>query len=438
MDHFFTFSFLTNYLTTAKDWLVNYVLVSSTLLQGAAIFSTLLLALLIRQTVKRKVTTVAVVTENRFTHLLHFLISHLFPLCWLGLLLFVLAIAARLKYPHELVKAATSLLAVWVVIDLTSSLFKSTSWTRFIAFAAWTLAALNILNLLGPTIDLFDSLAISFGHLRISLLTVMKGVFVLILLLWVAQSILQVFEKRIKSSSTLSPSLQVLSIKLLKVVLLTVAIVSSLGIVGIDLTSFTVFTGAVGVGIGFGLQKIISNLISGILLLLDKSIKPGDVITIGDTYGWINSLGARYVSLVTREGKEFLIPNEDLITHQVENWSFSDNAVRLKVPVGISYHADVRLAMNLCVEAAKENNRVIGVPEPVCLLGGFGDSSVDLELRFWIDDPINGLGNVKSQVLLAIWDKFHQHNIEIPFPQRDLHIRSPQPISFAAAGEEQP
>ena len=190
--------------------------------------------------------------------------------------------------------------------------------------------------------------------------------------------------------------------------------------------------------LNFGLQKIISNLISGILLLLDKSIKPGDVITIGDTYGWINSLGARYVSLVTREGKEFLIPNEDLITHQVENWSFSDNAVRLKVPVGISYHADVRLAMNLCVEAAKENNRVIGVPEPVCLLGGFGDSSVDLELRFWIDDPINGLGNVKSQVLLAIWDKFHQHNIEIPFPQRDLHIRSPQPISFAAAGEEQP
>ncbi len=432
MDEFFTFSFLTASLTTAKAWVVNYVLVYSTLLQGTAIICALLFALLIRQIAKRRVSPAAGPTENRFTHLRHFLVSHLFSLSWLALQLFLLAIAARLKWPHQLLKAATSLLAVWVVIDLTSSLFKSTGWTRFIAIAAWTLAALNILNLLGPTIDIFDSLAISFGGLRISLLTILKGILVLILLLWMAQSILQIFEKRIKSSATLSPSLKVLFIKLLKVVLLTVAIVSSLGIVGIDLTSFTVFTGAVGVGIGFGLQKIISNLISGIILLLDKSIKPGDVITIGDTYGWINSLGARYVSLVTRDGKEFLIPNEDLITHQVENWSFSNSAVRLKVPIGISYNADVRLAMDLCMEAAKENKRVIGIPQPICLLRGFGDSSVDLELRFWIDDPINGLGNVKSQVLLAVWDKFHQNNIEIPFPQRDLHIKSPQPFEVKA------
>ena len=437
MNELLSLGFLGPFLKEAKEWLFKYIFVYSTLLQGTAIICALLLALLVRQTVKRRRGAVTVVTENRFSHLLHFLVSYIFSLCWLGLLLFALTIAARLKWPHELLKAASSLLAVWVVIELTSSLFKSTSWVRAIAIAAWTVAALNILNLLGPTIEMFDSLAIAFGGLRISVLTILKGILVLILLLWLAQSILQIFEKRIKASTTLSPSLQVLFVKLLNVVLLTIAIVSALGIVGIDLTSFTVFTGAVGVGIGFGLQKIISNLISGIILLLDKSIKPGDVITIGDTYGWINSLGARYVSLITRDGKEFLIPNEDLITHQVENWSFSNDAVRLKAPIGISYKSDVRLAMNLCLEAARENDRVLKIPQPVCLMRGFGDSSVDLELRFWIEDPVNGLGNVQSQVLLAIWDKFHENNIEIPFPQRDIHIKDTPSLNTSKEMEKE-
>ncbi len=198
--------------------------------------------------------------------------------------------------------------------------------------------------------------------------------------------------------------------------------------VGIDLTAFAVFSGAVGVGIGFGLQKVVSNLISGVILLMDKSVKPGDVITVGETYGWINTLGARYASVVTRDGTEYLIPNEDIITQQVVNWSYSNNAVRLKIPIGISYKADVRKAIALCLEAAAEVERVVDQPKSVCLLKGFGDSSVDLELRIWISDPQNGVSNVKSQVLLLVWDKFHAHDIEIPFPQRDLHIRSAEPV----------
>jgi small-conductance mechanosensitive channel len=424
------------YIAIAKKWVLLHVLTYGALLQAAAVVCTLLIAFLLSSRVKKKRRSASGGPENRFTYLRNFLLDHLFSLCWLILQLLALFIAIRFKWPHQLLKVTTSLLSVWVVIELTSSLFKSTAWTRFIAFSAWTLAALNILDLLSPTIEMLDSLAITLGGLRISLLTILKGLVALVLLLWLAQSALQVFEKRIRSSATLSPSLQVLSIKLLKVVLLTVAIVSALGIVGIDLTSFTVFTGAVGVGIGFGLQKIISNLISGIILLLDKSIKPGDVITIGDTYGWINSLGARYVSLITRDGKEYLIPNEDLITHQVENWSFTNNAVRLKVPIGIHYKSDVRKAIALCLEAAKETPRVLESPQTLCLLTGFGDSSVNLELRFWIDDPSNGLGNVQSEVLLKVWDKFHQHDIEIPYPQRDLHIRSPKPIGFSVMPEE--
>jgi small-conductance mechanosensitive channel len=193
------------------------------------------------------------------------------------------------------------------------------------------------------------------------------------------------------------------------------------------LTAFAVFGGALGVGIGFGLQKIISNFVSGIILLMDSSIKPGDTIGIAGTYGWIQSLGARYVSVITPDGIEHLIPNEDLIVNQVENWSFSGKRVRLKVPVGISYNSDVRKAMALCVESTEKPERILKNPRPTCQLLEFGDNSVNLEIRFWIRDPQNGVANVKTAVLLGVWDRFHEHGINIPFPQRDLHIRSVAP-----------
>ena len=175
---------------------------------------------------------------------------------------------------------------------------------------------------------------------------------------------------------------------------------------------------------GFGLQKVVSNLVSGVILLMDKSIKPGDVIQMGESYGRIQSLGARYVSVVTRDGTEYLIPNEDLITRQVINWSFSNPLVRLKIPVGVSYSSDVPTAMRAMRDSAAKIPRVLASPTPFCLLMGFGDSSVDLELRFWISDPENGIANVCSDVRLAIWERFAKQGIQIPFPQRDVHLRS--------------
>ena len=216
--------------------------------------------------------------------------------------------------------------------------------------------------------------------------------------------------------------MQVLTAKLAKVVLLTLAVVVALNAVGIDLTAFAVFSGAIGVGVGFGLQKVVSNLISGVILLLDRSIKPGDVIEIAGTYGWITRLNARFVSVSTRDGIEHLIPNEDLITQRVTNWSYSDDRVRLHVAVGIGYLCDVREAMRLCVEAAKAVKRVLETPAPICLLKAFGDSSIDLELRFWIRDPRNGTANIRSEVMLGIWDSFREHGIEFPYPQRDIHL----------------
>ena len=218
--------------------------------------------------------------------------------------------------------------------------------------------------------------------------------------------------------------------------LVVIAVFMALRSVGIDLTTFAVLTGTIGVGIGFGLQKLVSNFVSGITILLDKSIKPGDVLAVGNTYGRVHSLGARYVSVITRDGTEFLIPNEDLVTQQVVNWSYSTEQVRLKVPIGISYNSDVRRAIALCLESASMVERVLKQPAPVCPLVGFGDNSIHLELRFWIQDPMNGVTNVKSEVLLHVWDRFRANNIEFPFPQRDLHVKTP--LEVTVRGVESP
>ena len=167
-----------------------------------------------------------------------------------------------------------------------------------------------------------------------------------------------------------------------------------------------------------------SNLISGLILLMDKSIKPGDVITVENTYGWVNKLGARYVSIITRDGIEHLIPNETMITEPVSNWTHSDANTRLRVPVGVHYNTDLELATRLGREAASSQSRVLADPAPRCLVKAFGESAIDLEVRFWIQDADSGVSNIKSAVMLELWRQFREHGIQIPYPQRDVHIKS--------------
>jgi small-conductance mechanosensitive channel len=283
---------------------------------------------------------------------------------------------------------------------------------------------LHIFGWLPDTLSLLDSMSFSIGTVRLSPLIIIKAALTLWFFIWLANGVVALLDRRLEGSVNVTPVMRVLGVKLLRIGLIILAVLVTFTAVGIDLTALAVFGGALGVGLGFGLQKIFSNLVSGVILLMDRSIKPGDVISVGETFGWINLLSARYVSVITRDGIEHLIPNEVLITERVENWSFSDNLVRLKIPIGISYKADVRVAMQACTEAALAIQRILKNPEPRCLLKGFGDSAVDLELRIWIDDPANGRSNVISEVLLGVWDRFHDQGIEIPFPQRDLHIRS--------------
>jgi small-conductance mechanosensitive channel len=354
----------------------------------------------------------------------------------LGAIIFVLVVATMhaimlsLAFPSRsyLLGVAASLATAWVVIALVAGLIRNPFVYRLVAVSAWAIAALSILGLLQPAMTALDSIAVVIGGLRVTPLLVIKTSVLLMVTLWAANAASDFLDRRVRSTADLTPSIQVLIGKLIRLLLITFAIVIALSTVGIDFTALAFFSGAVGVGLGFGLQKIVSNLVSGIILLADKSIKPGDVISVGDSFGWVDAMGARYTSVVTRDGREFLIPNEDFVTQRVINWSYSNDEVRIDVEFGVSYSANPHKICELAVEAAQTVERVLISPAPVCHLKAFGDSSLNFILRFWIRDPVDGLTNVRGKVLLALWDMFKREGIEIPYPVRDVRL------SYATAG----
>ena len=298
------------------------------------------------------------------------------------------------------------------------------AWENLIATSVWIVVALHLLGWLPAVLQGLDGMAMEMGGKRISVLAVGKLVLAVAVLWMLALWLARLIENRISQAEYVNASMQVAMVKLSKFLLLLLAFLLALDAVGIDLTALTVFGGALGVGLGFGLQRIASNFISGFIVLFDRSIRPGDVITIGDKFGWVQELRARYVVVKDRDGVERLIPNEILITNEVINWSFSDRKVRLKIPVSISYDNDPEQALTLLGEAAMANPRVLADPEPATRLIAFGDSGIELELRVWIEDPQSGMANVRSDINIAIWRAFKQAGIVIPYPQRDLHIRS--------------
>lgn len=414
------------WLRQILDWVYINVFVPSTVVQATVVVVAFLLAWLVasrlRTVFEREWSSP---WYNRFgAPITHVLTPLRLPIIWLMLQWFTIFAARNANWPHHLIEIVVSLLMAWIAIRLAGMLIRDKQWARVISITVWIIAALNITNLLEPTKTVLNDMGMGVGETYISVLSVIKAGLALAVLLWAAGLLSGLFERRLRAMPSLTPSAEVLFGKLFRIAVFVLAIVVGLDSVGIDLTAFAVFSGAIGLGIGFGLQKVMSNLISGIILLMDKSVKPGDVISLGATYGEIKTLGARYVSVITRDGTEHLIPNEDLISQRVENWSFSSRMIRVRMPFGISYESDVHKAMELALAVADETERVKRDPKPVCQLKAFGDSSLDLELRVWVDDPQNGLGNVCSLVLLGIWDKFRANGIEFPYPQRDIHIKS--------------
>src|SRR6266545_1787074 len=343
-------------------------------------------------------------------------------------------LAATIPSRSYLIGVAANLATAWVVISVLASVIHNQFVNRMVSVLAWSFAALSILGLIGPVRDALDSAGIVIGGLRITALLALKAMALLLLALWAATAVSNFLDTRIKGFPDLTPSIQVLLGKLVRVALITFAVLIVLSSVGIDFSALALFSGAVGVGVGFGLQKIVSNLVSGIILLADKSIKPGDVISVGDSFGWVDTMGARYTSVVARDGREFLIPNEDFVTQRVINWSYSNDRVRLEVPFGVSYASDPHRVCEVALAAVIKLPRVLEQPGPVCHLARFGESSLDFSLRFWIRDPIEGVSNVRSTVLFALWDAFKREGIEIPYPVRDLAVGKPVRVVLEREG----
>ncbi len=341
---------------------------------------------------------------------------------FVGLIWAAVAVLQEATWPSRsyLLTIFANLASAWLIVALTTRLIGNPLMRQVVRYGAWTWITLRILGLGGEAVQILDGAAFEIGEVRISLWLILRALVMVGLFFLVARFLARSTSARVNRNEDISPSMRVLAIKLLQIVFYGGAIFVGLQVVGFDLTGLAFLSGAIGIGLGFGLQKVVSNLVSGVIILLDKSIKPGDVISLGETFGWINSLGARYVSITTRDGKEYLIPNEDLITGQVVNWSHSNEFVRLDIYFGTAYGDSPHDVRRVAIAAAKSVDRVLDFRPPVCHIVGFGDSSVDYILRFWIKDPTGGLTNIRGNVYLALWDAFQDAGISIPFPQREV------------------
>ena len=298
-------------------------------------------------------------------------------------------------------------------------------WAAMVlALAAFVAMLADAMARLKPVTDVLDRVSFDTGKSHISLLNIVQIGIIILAIYAAVKLVTRLLNASIRRSRTLDAAQQLLAQKLGSVVLLIAAFFIGIDLIGIDLTALAVFSGAFGLAVGFGLQKTFGNLIAGIILLMDRSIKPGDVIVVGESFGYVTKIGVRAVSIVTRDGKEHLIPNENLMTQEVENWSYSNTNVRVHIPVGIAYDCDVDLAQRLMVEAAMAPSRVLKSPKPNVWLRAFGESALDHEILVWIKDPEAGIGNVQSEILNRLWALFKEHGIDIPYPQRDVRIKS--------------
>ncbi len=337
--------------------------------------------------------------------------------------------------------AASRLIGAYVVVRVAVLLFAASlgnkswmqHWENRLTLLIWLAIAAEYLGWLDPIISTLDSIGVAAGRTRITVWSVLKLLFTLTLFVLVAAWISRWVERRLKKLSNLAPSTRIGIAKFANAFLIALSILMGLNAAGVDLTALTVLTGAIGLGLGFGLQSIAANFVSGFVLLMDRSIKPGDVISLSgqsgtstENFGWVQELRGRYVVVRDRDGVEMLVPNQQLIQNSVINWSYTDPRIRLKLPIRVSYRDDPELALEILLTACEGQPRVLSDPAPVSRLMHFSDSGIELELRFWISDPQEGVNNVRSEVNRAIWRLFKEHKITIPVAQREIVVnRSP-------------
>lgn len=407
-------------------WLEENVAVPEVVAQIAVLVVLALVARFLAKISNKKVTELAV-GHKTFSKFEDFIDPLYFPAILLVFIFIARTVGALFEFPINSIEGAGTLVMAWIGVRLITRFIRSQRIARLLSIFVVSIAALKISNLLEPLIEVLQGIALTFGEASVSAYDVIWGFMTLIIFIWLALAISRVIESQLKSTRSVNPSLKVLLTKISKITLIIFAFLIAMNTMGIDLTALAVFGGALGVGLGFGLQKVVSNFISGVILLMDRSIKPGDVIQIQDTYGSINKLAARYTSVITRDGTEYLIPNEDMITQPVINWSHTNRIIRRRIPLSVAYKTDLDEAIDIMNSAATDNERVLEEPAPRTLLKGFGDNGVELELRMWINDPEEGVSNIGSEVMMEIWNRFHAAGVEFPYPQRVVHFAADAP-----------
>ena len=293
---------------------------------------------------------------------------------------------------------------------------------RVFALLVWGVVALHIVGLLPEVIAVIESVTFSAGKQKLNLWHVLQGLVAVLATVLAALWLSSAIEARLNRAVGLDSNLRMVFARLTKALLILLAVLIVLPQVGIDLTTLSIFGGALGVGLGFGLQKIASNYVSGFIILLDNSIRIGNTITVGTDHGEVTRITTRYTVLRSLGGVEALVPNELLVGSVVQNESYSDPQVRIMLPVQVAYDSDLERAMAIMAAAAAAQPRVLAEPAPAVLLSEFADSGINLELAFWVADPQNGTGQLRSEINLAIWREFKQAGISIPFPQREIRI----------------
>jgi len=425
------------------DWCTDYLFQYNTLYQGIIIIASFVIGLIIYRMTKQSVVDAIENSDwpRRVKRVAMNVKKLLFPFITLVVIFLMTRIASSepVGVDVSLINGMMKVLAAWIVIRLLAQFIDNHAVRNVFALGIWSVAALSIFGVLGTATAVLDSAAFTMGDFRLSLLSIIKSVFYLFILLYFATFVSSFAERRVLKSTSLTRSSQVLVAKIIRVFLIVIALLIGITSSGIDLSLFAVFGGAVGLGIGFGLQKGISNLFSGMLLLVDRSIEPGDVIEIPEigTFGWVNHMAARYTEIVTRDNKSFLIPNEDFITQRVVNWSHGNSLIRIEVEFGVHYDSDPHAVKALAEEAAANaHERICEDPSPVCHLTEFGDSSLNFKLRFWIQDAERGVTNMRGAVMLSLWDAFKDNNIEIPYPHRDVYIRNNDETNLSSAAHK--
>lgn len=372
----------------------------------------------------------ALITRHLQRHPLHSF-SHQLILRPLALLtplltLFMLSLA-RPFIQHaisngELTHAAMQLAVAATAARIVLLLVQSRAVALFIAIVIMLIAVLDVTGFMEPSRMALESVAFTFGKFRLSMLGLAQGIIILVIVFWGANSLSNTLENYLQKSSRMAYNTRELIVKFFKIFVYCTAFLITLSAMGIDLTALAIFGGALGVGIGLGLQKITANFVSGITLLIEKSIKIGDLIEVNNTTGWVRQLNIRYALVETFDGRELLIPNEILVSTQVTNWTYTTDAARVEFTVGVAYDSDVELVKKLALEAVREHPMHIETPAPTCHLREFGDSSLNFLITFWIADIREGRYTPQSDVMISLLKKFTTHGISIPFPQRTVSL----------------